>query len=309
MIATVTLNPALDKTIYVERLVVGDTNRIERIETDAGGKGVNAARVLKELGADVLALGFLGGKAGRFIRHVLEEEGIPSDFVHVQGETRTNLAVEEASGTPPTTLNERGPTMDAQELERMIAKVTHAAAKCEMVLLGGSLPPGAPTDIYRTLGEGIAKAGAKVVLDADGPPMVEGLRARPFMIKPNLDEAQRLLDRNIGTQDEAAAAARELASRAEIAIISMGKQGAMAATGDEVWKGIPPEVRVVSTIGSGDSMLAGMMFRLCEGGDLSEALALGCAAGAATAMTNGVEVGHRSDILRLADSVRVERLT
>ena len=83
MIATVTLNPALDKTIYVERLVVGDTNRIERIETDAGGKGVNAARVLKELGADVLALGFLGGKAGRFIMHVLEEEGIPSDFVHV----------------------------------------------------------------------------------------------------------------------------------------------------------------------------------------------------------------------------------
>ena len=128
------------------------------------------------------------------------------------------------------------------------------------------------------------------------------------MIKPNLDEAQRLLDRSIGTQAEAAAAARELASRAEVAIISMGKQGAILAAGDEVWQGIPPEVRVVSTIGSGDSMLAGVMFRLYEGGDLGEALALGCAAGAATAMTNGVEIGHRKDILRLADSVRVERL-
>jgi len=308
MISTVTLNPALDKTIYVRELLPHDTNRIERIETDIGGKGINAARVLKELGLDALALGFVGGKTGRFIQHELHEEGIRTDFVHVHGETRTNLAVQEASGAPPTALNERGPAASPENLRDLTEKVLRAAAHSEMVLLGGSLTPGAPDDLYRALCEGIAEAGAKVVLDADGDAMVAGLRARPYMIKPNRDEAQRLLGRAIETQDDAVAAVRELAGQVEIAVISMGAEGAIAAAGDEVCRAIPPKVRVVSTIGSGDSMLAGMMSRLCEGGTLGEALALGCAAGAATATTNGAEIGRREDVFRLLADTRVERL-
>lgn len=307
MFATVTLNPALDKNICVERLEVGDTNRILKIETDAGGKGINAARMLKELGADVVALGFLGGKTGRFINHVLKEEGVGTGFVHLRGETRTNLAIQEAGGAPPTTLNDQGPEVGPQEVEELTDLVRNVACSCQMVLLGGSLPPGVPADIYRVLGELVGEAGAKVVLDADGPPMIEGLKSRPYMIKPNLDEVERLLDRPVRTEAEAAAAARGLTANAEVAVVSMGKRGAIAARGDEVWKAVAPEVEVVSTIGSGDSMLAAMMLRLEETSDLKEALVWGCAAGAATAMSSGADIGRREDVMALLDKVRVER--
>ena len=309
MIATVTLNPAFDKSIYVDELHPNDTNRITKIEVDAGGKGVNASRVLKELGNETLALGFLGGQTGRFIEHVLNHEGIPTDFVRVAAETRTNVSVQEASGAPPTTFNEPGAPVTEAEIEALFTKVREIARKSCMMIFGGSLPPGVPKDIYRKLVAAVQEEGAKAVLDSDGEPMRLGMQAVPYMIKPNRDEVQRLIGLKIESLDDAVQAMNLLAQTGvKLIVISMGSRGAVAGFGGEVWHAVPPEVKVISTIGSGDSMIAGIAHIMCRGGSLSEALKWGTAAGAATAMTDGTGICKLNQVLGLLDKVHIERL-
>lgn len=310
MIATVTLNPALDKCIYISKLNPNDANRITKIEVDAGGKGVNASRVLKELGSETTALGFIGGQTGRFIEWVLHNEGISTDFVRVHAETRTNVCVQEATGSPPTMLNEPGPEITAVEIEELFARVRLAASRSAMVVLGGSLPPGAPTDIYRRLVEIVHDAGAKAVLDSDGEPMRLGLEACPFMIKPNRDEVRRLVEVDIRSPQSAAEAMNILAGiGVKLVVVSMGADGAVAGMGGEVWHAVPPRIKPVSTIGSGDSMVAGIAHILRQGGSVGDALKYGTAAGAATAMTDGTEICKRHQVLDLLDQVQIERLT
>jgi len=309
MIATVTLNPALDKTVYVRKVRARDTNRILKIEQDAGGKGVNASRVLKELGSETVALGFIGGATGSFIEHVLQRDGIPTDFVHIAGVTRTNIAIQEEDGSPPTMLNEPGPEIRESELDALTAKVESAAARSYAVFFGGSVTCGAPPNIYSTLISRVKAKGSLAILDADGAPLVEGLAAVPYMIKPNIDEAARLFGARPQSEAEVAREARSICERGvHLVVISMGKKGAIATTLEESWFAKAPEVLVVSTIGSGDSMVAGILHALAQGGGVEEALRLGTAAGAATAMTTGAEIGRRADILRLVDQVVVKQL-
>lgn len=309
MIATVTLNPALDKSVYIDKLRPNDTNRIRKIEVDAGGKGVNASRVLKELGSETVALGFLGGQTGRFIEHVLSTEGIPTDFVLTDSDTRTNIVVQETSGVPPTTLNEPGPSISEDEFEELLSKVRKAARRSSMVILGGSVPPGAPKDVYQKLVKVAQDAGAQAILDSDGEPMRLGMQAVPFMIKPNRDEVRRLIDVRIGSLDDVVRALNILAQTGvKLVVISMGAKGAVAGSADEVWHAVPPQVKPVSTIGSGDSMIAGIAHTLSQGNSLEEALKWGTAAGAATAMTDGTEICKRHQVLDLLSKVHIERL-
>jgi 1-phosphofructokinase family hexose kinase len=309
MIITVTLNPALDKTVYVDKLRPNDANRIQRIEVDAGGKGVNASRVLKELGSQTIALGFLGGNSGKFIEHVLNSEGVPTDFVIVEQETRTNISVQENTGAPPTVFNEPGPFVTEDKLNELLAKVSSTAQQSSMVIFGGSLPPGVPKDIYRTLIKLAHESGAKAILDSDGEPMKLGLEARPFMVKPNRDEVRRLLGIELHSPRDGIPAIEALMEQGvELAIISMGADGAIAGSKEGIWLAVPPAVKVVSTIGSGDSMVAGVAHILSQGGSLDEAMRWGTAAGAATAMTDGTEIGKREQVLSLLDKVKIEKL-
>lgn len=309
MIATVTLNPALDKTAYVRGLTVGDTNRIERTEVDAGGKGINASRMLAVLGAETVALGFLGGRTGRFIEHVLSEEGIKTDFVRTEIETRTNIGIQDLDGVPPTCLNERGGPITIEELDSLKESVRAWAKKCKVMIIGGSIPQGIESGIYRDL-IAIAKAeGAKTILDADNEPLTLGLHAHPTMVKPNIDEAARLMQRELPTIDDVAEAAYGMVGKlVEIAVVSMGKRGAIAATNDGVWHVLPPDIQAVSTVGCGDSMVAGLACAIAEGKPIAEGLRLGSAAGAATAMSSGVEMGKRKDVDRLLSNVVIEQL-
>lgn len=309
MILTVTLNPSVDRLIYVKQLVLHDTNRILRIEEDVGGKGVNVARVLRRLGVPVVATGFLGGRTGRYVQHELTEiDGVQCEFVWVRGETRTNLAVQEENGSPPTALNERGPEISPEELETLLKAVDMLSEGMAFVALGGSLPPGVPADIYATLGEIASRHGAKVVLDADGEPLMQGLRASPFLIKPNENETERLLGRAIDTLDDAARAAQELHSRGvPMVIVSIGEKGAALACAEGCWVAVPPELRAISTIGSGDSMIAGALSVLARDGTVEEAIRWGTAAGAATAMTDGSDIGTAEQIHELLPQVGVRR--
>ena len=309
MIATVTLNPALDKIVYLDRLLVGDTNRIIRTETDAGGKGINASRMLRALGAETVALGLIGGRTGTFIEHVLQREGVRTDFIEVTKETRTNIQIQTEDGEPPTALDEKGGPVTLREIGLLIERVDAVAGSCEFVLFGGSIPLGVPVDVYERLINCVEAHGAKAILDAEGELLLDGLQATPFMIKPNRDEAQRLVQKELPTEADVIQAAKTLRSKGiSLAIISLGKQGAIAASKEGVWKAVPPPVEAVSTVGSGDSMVAGIVFSLSRNGSLEDALRLGSACGAATAMSSGVEMGRKEDVERLAPQINIMRL-
>lgn len=309
MISTVTLNPALDKCIYVNSLLSNDTNRILKVETDVGGKGINVSRVLKELGTETMALGFVGGQTGRFIEHVLKEDGIGVDFVHVDSETRTNFCIQDSTGAPPTTFNESGPQVTDRHLDELFARVRRVAAKSQFVAFGGSLPPSVPKNTYKTLVEIVSEAGSRAILDSDGEQMQFGMEAVPFMIKPNRDEVKRLANIEIHTLEDAAHAADILAQTGiDYVVISMGAEGAVARSKAGVWFAASPDIKPVSTIGSGDSMVAGIAHILGSGGSLEEALRWGSAAGTATAMTDGTEICRRTGILDLLAKVHVRQL-
>lgn len=312
MILSVTPNPSIDHALFVESLRIGDTNRVIRVERDAGGKGVNLSRIAAELGAKTLATGFLAGAAGAYVRSVLEAQHALHDFVEVPGETRTNFSVEDNSNTPPTTFNERGPSVTPEDIDRLVSKVETLSKGSAWVCVGGSLPPGAPVDLYARLVKVAQAEGAKVLIDGDGPHQELGLKAGPDFIKPNHEEAGRLLGREIQTDDQAVTAAKELAGRLgggdRIVVISRGKNGAVLAQGETLLIGESPTVEVKSTIGSGDSMLGAMLWAITSGKTIEEALQWGLAAGAATATTDGSGIGRRPMIEELYHRSKVHRV-
>jgi 1-phosphofructokinase family hexose kinase len=310
MILSLTLNPCVDQVLIVDGLEPHDTNRVVRVEEDAGGKGVNLSRVVAEMGGDTVATGFLGGNTGLFVRAVLAEQGVRNSFVEVQGATRTNVAIEDGSGRPPTTFNERGPLISEAELHRLIGWYEELAPRAQWIGIGGSLPPGVPVDIFKTLIEIGHAAGARVLLDADGEPQRHGFTAGPDMVKPNSPECARLLQRTIETDEDALAAVDELYVRLgggeKIALISRGKRGAVMRCAEGRYIGRSPEVEVRSTIGSGDSLLGAFLWAAESRKPLAEALQWGLAAGAATATTDGGEIAHRETVEQLFPSAIVE---
>lgn len=304
MILSVTLNPCVDHTLFLTKLLVGDTNRVVRVESDAGGKGINLSRVAHELGGITLATGLVGGGNGAFIRHRLDAESVPHEFIEIANETRANTNIETEERGTPTTLNSPGPLIQVPEWDALVALVSARAAESSWVALGGSMPPGVPEDGMIQLAEKARAAGAKVLIDADGKLMQMAMDFRPDLIKPNRAEAERL----IGAFDDPLDAAhrlRELLGGDRAAMISLGAGGAVLATPEGVYVGESPTVEACSTIGSGDSLLGGFLARRQAGDPWPIAFQWGLAAGAATATTNGAEIARRSVVELLVEHAHV----
>lgn len=308
MILSITLNPCIDRTVFLSGLKAHDANRVVRTEIDAGGKGVNLSRVVGQLGAETVALGFLGGDSGEWVQSALTRQGVRTDFVKVAGETRMNVSIESGDG-PPTSLNERGPQISPQEWEALIQSCRKWAPRASWACIGGSMPPGVPEDGFATLVQVLREGGCKVVLDADGEPMRLGLAAKPDLIKPNDREASRLLGRVVAGTEAAVEAARELReSGIPWVVVSLGGEGAVLSCpeGDFVAPAVQVEVR--STVGSGDSLIGGMVWALESGLPADQAFAWGLAAGAATAMTDGSSIANRDAIHELRSQAMVKRV-
>lgn len=304
MILTVTLNPSVDRTVILNGLALHDTNRIVRTEIDAGGKGINLSRMALRLGANTIAAGFLGGDEGAYIRMRLDREGVPYRFVEISGDTRVNINIEDGSESPPTTLNELGPTIEQNEWKQFEALLDQLAQKAAWVCMGGSIPPGLDSSVYAEIAERARMAGARVCVDADGTAMKQALEHKPNMIKPNRDEAERLLGKPITSIDDAVWAAKEIwEAGTEYAMVSMGSDGAILACSDGVFVATPPDIEAVSTIGSGDSLIGGFLSALAAGAGAKDALKLGVAAGTATALSNGSEIGSAAEVHRLLPHV------
>lgn len=312
MILTVTLNPSVDYTMYVPRLHMHDANRVHRVEVDAGGKGLNVSRVAAQFDAPTLALGFSGGPSGNYVVSRMESEGVPTHFVRIQGETRSNFSVEESEvDAPPTTLNAKGPIIHAEEWEEFLYLYRANLANATWVVMAGSIPPGVATDAYAELTRLAHEVGRKVMVDADGEAMKLAMQAHPNLIKPNRDEAGRLLGRTLETLDEAVGAAHEILNQMEdhgSVILSLGRDGAILACEEGAWLVESPPIEPKSTVGSGDSMVAGYLSSILRGDTPDVALRWGAAAGAATATTDGTQLARRSVIELLYRDVHVHRL-
>ena len=290
VIATITLNPSIDRTLEIGRLVVGGMNRVKSKIDHPSGKGINVSRDLSLWGCPTEAVTMVGGDSGRWQFESLRELGIQVDFVEVEGDTRIKFKIWAAEENSSTEVNEPGPTVTEKDLQELLAMVQAKASQWDWVVISGSAPPGTPPEFYAEIVKAARAQGAKTALDASGMALREGIKASPDLIKPNETEVRDILGWE--PQDEAGAirALEELNSMGiGCVLLTMGKSGGFAGWDGCIWQGIPPEVEAKTLVGCGDAAAAGMVWALREGKGLPEALAWAMAAGAAAATTWGTE--------------------
>ncbi|MBI2853176.1 MAG: 1-phosphofructokinase [Chloroflexi bacterium] len=306
MIATVTLNPSLDEDILVDGLVLDEANRWLKLRRYAGGKGINVSRAIHEQGGVTVAYGFIGGNTGRTLEILLDEEGVLFSFTPIKEETRTNVILSDTRTAQQTRIDAPGPRISKRELERFMKKVRQLRPHPDMLVIAGSVPPGIPTSIYYDVIKEAKERGILTILDSEGQWLTEGIKAKPYLIKPNVHEAEILVGKKLPTEKAVIDAARKLLDTGiEIVVISRGKEGIIAATKDMVVKAMTPTVKVRSTVGAGDCTIAGLALKLSCGESLIEACRLGAAMGTAAVMTYGTELCRKTDVEKLLPKVKV----
>lgn len=309
MIVTFTPNPAVDKTLLLRPLTVGGVNRAEDSLLDPGGKGINASRVVRRLGRATVALTVLGGHIGRLLAAALEAEDVAHREVLVEDETRLNVILHDVTTGASTRVWDRGAHVPPESHAAVLGLVEDGIRGASVLLCAGTLPPGLPPDTYAGVLEGAARAGVRTALDSDGESFRLGLEGRPTLIKPNVREAEHLLGRRLVSEEDVLAGAADLLRRGpEAVVVSMGAAGSVLVTADAAVRALPPPVERRSAVGSGDSLVAGLLIALAERLPLEEGLRLGTAAGAATAESVGTHLGERSRVEALVPQVRLERL-
>ncbi len=309
MIYTVTLNPAIDKTVVIENFCAGAVNRVGSIREDAGGKSINVSKCLKKLGAETEAVMILAGQTGERLQKMLEALEIRMLSLWTAGENRTNLKIIDPVLGKNTDINEPGPKIDAQLLESLKEKLGDAVAEGDVVVLSGSLPAGVDKDLYARWTTYFQSKGACVYLDADGEAMAKGLAAVPYMIKPNNDELAALLGKPSLTREEMIQAGKRLlAAGIREIVISMGGEGALFVSEDGCFFAPSLQVPVKSTVGAGDSVVAAMAYAKTRNLGREELIRLAVAIGAASVMQSGTQPPEASLVWELAQQVRVEKL-
>ncbi len=309
MIYTLTLNPAVDRELTIAAMEFDSVLRASESRIDFGGKGFNVSRLLKGMYEPSTAVGFLGGNAGELLQKGLQGLGIGTDFVWVSEETRTNVSIVTSSHDHYLKVNEKGPLVDDLKQKELLDKIDSLATRGDWWVLAGSLPPGIANDFYSRIVNVLNKHGAHAILDTSGESLKLGCAEKPYLVKPNAEEAQALTGLPMNTFVEIAAAAAEIRRMgAQNVVVSIGKAGALLHTSEGTWLTHSPKIQEKNPIGAGDSMVGGLVWALTQGIGLKEALGWGVASGAATASLPGTEVGSRPLIEELYSQVRYERL-
>lgn len=308
MLLIITPNPALDRTMVFTGLRLGAVQRTSHVLVAAGGKGLNVARAARALGQAALVCGPLGGHTGEHVAHLAAEEGLLCRWTsHGAGETRTCVLLVDPEAGDATALNEVGPPLGQVAWAAFLRDVLDASASVDLCLVAGSLPPAvAPAALGRLIGE-LRARGRRVVADTSGQALAAVVAAGPWGVKVNSHEAGELLGRHLDGPRDAVAAVDELRGRGlALAAVSLGALGCVAADATGRWWARPPQVRVQSSVGCGDSLLAGLATGLLRGQPLPEALRQGVACGAADALSPGPGQVDPAEATRLAAGVVLE---
>lgn len=308
MIYTVTLNPALDRTISINQIQYDESNRIVKEQNYAGGKGIDVSKVLTTLETANRALGFMGGFAGDEMEGRLINDGVQCDFIRVSQETRTNMIINDIGKKYQTIFTANGPEIKPYELMQLI----HKLEKLEdprIVVVSGSLPPGVHPEIYRKIIEIVKAIGASVVLDAHGDALRKGIEARPRIIKPNIHELSQLQNKKLERLEDIVTAAEKIQQQGvEIVLVSLGARGIIMVTEKGKYLASPPEVDAVNTIGAGDSAVAGFVYGLSSEKRLKECLTYAVAAGTATTLRPGTALCREEDVLELIPRIKLKNI-
>ena len=283
MIYTVTLNPSIDYIVRLDKVNVGSVNRMESDDKFAGGKGINVSRVLKRLGIDNTATGFIGGFTGKFITDTLEEEGISSHFVEVEQDTRINVKIK---ADAETEINGPGPEISSQKLEEL-EKFLSSLTSEDTVVFAGSSPKNLGNVVYKELIGLTRKTGAQVVCDFEGQTLLDSLEFEPLLVKPNNHELGDIFGVRLESLDQIESYARQiLAKGAQHVIISMAGDGALLVTQEGTYFAKPIKGNVKNSVGAGDSMVAGFTGEFVRSGDVIQAFKWGVACGTATTFSD-----------------------
>lgn len=285
MIYTVTLNPSLDYIVEVEDLTLGELNRTKNESKFPGGKGINVSRLLKRMGVTSSALGFVGGFTGLYIKNYLQMEEIETQFVEVHEDTRINVKLKSDSETE---VNAKGPTItesDFNKLQEQISKLTSE----DTLVLAGSIPSSMDDNTYEKLVSICQKNKTKFVVDAEGELLKKVLPYKPFLIKPNHHELGELFNTSFSTANEVIPYARQLVEMgAENVIVSLAGEGAVLVNREVAYLSNVPKGEVRSSVGAGDSMVAGFLAKYTETKNVEEAFRYSVASGSATAFSIGL---------------------
>jgi 1-phosphofructokinase family hexose kinase len=316
MIITVTLNTAIDKTLSVPNFRLGRRHRTVEQTTMPGGKGVNVARVLKTLGAPVIATGLAGGATGTRIVDQLTQLSVLSDFVRISEESRTNTAVIDPTTGEQTEINEKGPKVSAPEVELFVDKLLYLAKGASVVVFAGSLPRDVDVDVYANLIRELRRLGVTTVVDTDGDPLRRAVRAEPDVIFPNVLEAEELVGHEFNDDEDRIIAVREMCGLGAREAVMTMPDGCFAQMGPHEPGAEPSTYRVRlpagaieprATVGSGDAFLAGFVASRYTGRSQAESLAFAVACGAESTQHLGAGLVHPDRVERLLADIEVDR--
>ncbi len=295
MIYTLALNPAIDRTFWVDRIDFEETTRVQKECRYPGGKGIDVSRVLTNMDIPNMALGFVGGFVGDELECRLTSEGVRTDLIHISGETRTNIIVHEKDTGRHILLTASGPEIAPYELGALFSKL-EGLRDISLLAIGGSLPPGVHPEAYRRIIWAMKKRGMVTLLDADGDALRLGIQGGPTYIKPNRHELSQLVGRELtGLADILDAAEGVRSQGVETVLVSMGADGIVLVGEDRRYLAIPPKVDAVNTVGLGDSAVAGFVYGIATGLEPKECLIYATAAGTATALKPGTARANKKD--------------
>ncbi len=309
MIVTVTLNPAIDRTIAVPDFKCGEVNRADTSRVDAGGKGINVSKALKELGSKSVATGFVAGKNGRFIKESLHGLGITTDFVEAVGETRVNIKIVSEGGVH-TDINENGFDVSDHDLDRITKRLRSYLKSGNIIIISGSAPSNMSLESYEKLCRTVTERDdVKLIADATGEHLRAALSANPYFVKPNVAELSSVLGYEVKTLDEICDGARKLIEMgAQNVAVSMGAEGAVFVNGKEALLVRTPPVEAVGPVGAGDVMVAGIAHAIENGNEFSTLARYAAAAAAASVTVEGTRMAPRRTVLDLFSQTTAEKI-
>ncbi|AFM43013.1 fructose-1-phosphate kinase [Desulfosporosinus acidiphilus SJ4] len=308
-IVSVTLNPAVDQTLHFTQFNVGQVNRVSKIRLDPAGKGVNVAKVLNSLGCEVTVTGFLGRKNSRVFEEYFQIHKINNHFVKLDGTTRVNIKIVDETNEQVSEINYPGIKCSASNLLELKSTIKKLADESKIFVLSGSLPEGAPKDIYQEFIRIIKSHDCKVFLDSSGDALKNGIMGKPDVIKPNVDELSQLMGRPLEQEADVLKAIDELiASGISEVVVSLGEKGSLAADSAQRLLVRSPDVQVRSTVGAGDALVAGLVLAEAKGMTLEEQVRWGTAVAAASVAQPGTQAGPLEDVLTLLPKVIIKEL-
>lgn len=307
MITTVTLNPAVDKTIEIDDFQIGKVNRISNMRLDAGGKGINVSKVIQSLGGSSRAVGIIAGTSGDFIKNYLDSIKIENNFTTIDGKTRTNIKIVDKVNHTNTDVNETGPQVLKEDLNNVCENFCSNINQNSVVIFSGSIPKNVDSNIYNVWIKKVNEKQAKCILDADGDLLKNGIKAGPYLIKPNIHELEEFFGQKIKNKMEAVKLSRQLFDyNVKIIVVSLGEEGALFIKRDLAILACGVQVEVKSTVGAGDSMVGALALAIDKGYDFEKAIKLSVACGTASVMTSGTQAADLNTILEIEKQVKLE---